>query len=281
MKSLSGSARIAERFAALRRARRRAFIPFVMAGDPSLRITEMMVPTLVEAGADLIELGVPFSDPLADGPTIQRASARALVSGTTLADVLRLVRRVRARCSVPLVLLTYYNLIAHRGVAAFCRQAAVAGVDGVVVPDLPPEEGGELIGAARRTGLATIFLAAPTSTRERVRRVDRATTGFIYYVSVTGTTGARRRLPTELIRAVRQVRRQVRWPVCIGFGISTPAQARRLAAVADGVIVGSAIVGEMERALPRARRRHIGRFVRRLADATHGVGGDDGSSRAV
>ncbi len=270
-KSLTGSARLADRFAALRQAHRRAFIPFIMTGDPSIAITEALIPALVVAGADVIELGVPFSDPLADGPTIQRASARALANGVSLADVLRLVDRVHRHCPVPIVLLTYYNPICQMGAETFCQRAAAAGVSGVIVPDLPPEEGRELIGAARRHGVATVFLLAPTSTPERVRLVDRTATGFIYYVSVTGITGARKQLPQELVQNLHRVRAHVRWPLCVGFGVSTPEQARRIAAAADGVIVGSAIVERME----RSRRSEIVPTVRRLvsllAAATHSI----------
>ncbi len=241
-----------------RRAGGRALIPFVMGGDPDLGTTGALVRALDDAGADVIEVGIPFSDPLADGPVIQASSTRALRAGTTPEQVLALLRRTTPGLRAPVVILTYWNPVLQfgggRGPAAFLRAARASGVAGLVVPDLPTEEGRALQRAARRAGVATVFLAAPTSPRARLRAIARASTGFIYYVSVTGTTGARRHLPPELRRGVRQVKRFTRKPVCVGFGISTPAQARAVGRMADGVIVGSALIRALEAARTRAAR---------------------------
>ncbi|MGH2348875.1 MAG: tryptophan synthase subunit alpha [bacterium] len=233
-------------FAQLRAAGRRAFIPFVVAGDPDLAATERAARALVRAGADLLEVGVPFSDPIADGPVNQRAAHRALLQGVTLADVLDLARRLRPEVTVPVVLLSYYNPILRYGLDRFCTDAAAAGVDGVVVPDLPPEEADGLIAAARPAGVDTIFLLAPTSTDERIRLVADRSTGFIYCVSLTGVTGVRERLSADLDGLVGRIKRLTATPVCVGFGVSTPDQARAVAGVADGVIVGSALVAVLE-----------------------------------
>jgi len=254
-------------FRRLRRQRRTAFIPFVMAGDPSLAQTAALVETLAASGADIIELGVPFSDPLADGPTIQRAAQRALRRRVSLADVLGLVRRLRRRHQVPLVLLTYYNPVYHAGARHVLAAARAAGVDGVIIPDLPAEEAQPLVREARRQGVAAILLAAPTSSPARLRRIVRLASGFIYFVSLTGTTGIRRRLPAELERQVRRLRRLTRLPVCVGFGIATPREARRVAAVADGVIVGSALVRVIERHRRGRLVQAVGRFARQLRQA--------------
>ncbi|MBI4354874.1 MAG: tryptophan synthase subunit alpha [Candidatus Omnitrophica bacterium] len=263
-------------FRQLRREQRKAFIPFVMAGDPSLAQTASLVDALVESGADVVELGVPFSDPLADGPTIQRAAQRALRHQVSLADVLGLVRRLRRRHAVPLVLLTYYNPVYRFGEGAgrgaqgprrFLIAARVAGVDGVIIPDLPAEEARSLVAEARRQRVAAILLAAPTSSPARLTRIVRMSRGFIYFVSLTGTTGARRHLPVELEAQVRRLRRMTRTPVCVGFGIAAPQEARRVARVADGVIVGSALVRVIERHRGRRLKQAVGRFARQLRRA--------------
>lgn len=246
----------------LRRQHRCAIIPFIMGGDPDLETTGALLLALQDAGADLLEVGIPFSDPLADGPTIQAASARALHRGATPAGVLEAIGAVRRRLSVPIVCLSYWNPVLQFGLEAFARRAAQRGVSGLIVPDLPVEEGEPLRQAARRAGIAAIFLAAPTSPPERLRAIARASQGFIYYVSVTGTTGARRRLPQALLHGVRQVKRLTTTPVCVGFGISTPAQAARVARVADGVIVGSALIRAMEGA--RGRSKTLARAARVL-----------------
>jgi tryptophan synthase alpha chain len=226
---------------------RAAFIPFLMAGDPSLEATDTFLEALTAGGADIIELGVPFSDPIADGPTNQRAAVRALAAGAKLSNILELVARHRDRLSVPVVLFTYFNPIHARGIERFAEQAASSGVDGVLCVDLPPEEGErELVPALREQGVDTIFLLAPTSTRDRVGRVARASSGFVYYVSRTGVTGERSALPSDLVRDVKRLRRKLRQPLAVGFGISTPAQVAAVGDMADGVVVGSALVRLVE-----------------------------------
>ncbi|MEM7583122.1 MAG: tryptophan synthase subunit alpha [Acidobacteriota bacterium] len=239
---------IAEVFERCRREKRAAFIPFLTAGDPDLETTAALMQAMADGGADLIELGVPFSDPIADGPVIQRASTRALASGTTLSGILRLVARHRDRLGVPILLFSYFNPIHARGVESFAEQAAASGVDGLLCVDLPPDEGAhqELIPVMRRYGLDTVFLLAPTSTRERFKRVAQYSTGFVYYVTRTGITGDQGELPKELVRETRKLRRKLSQPLAVGFGITTPEQAASLGRVADGVVVGSALVKLIE-----------------------------------
>ncbi len=238
---------IDEVFARCRRERRAAFIPFLTAGDPDLETTADLLQAFVDGGADLIELGVPFSDPIADGPVIQRASARALAAGTTLSKVLRLVARQRDRLGVPIVLFSYFNPIHARGIQAFAEQAATSGVDGVLCVDLPPEEGRrELVPILRRCGLDSIFLLAPTSTRERLREVQQNSSGFVYYVARVGVTGKRDQLPKELFKEAKRVRKKLELPLAVGFGVTTPEQVAALAKVSDGVVVGSELVRLIE-----------------------------------
>ncbi len=234
-------------FAALRARGERALVAYLTAGDPSLAMTGRLVVEAARRGADVIELGIPFSDPLADGPVIQRATQRALAAGVTLPRVLELVREMRGEVSVPLVFLTYYNPILAFGLKAFCRTAAEAGIDGVIVADLPPEEAEPLRAEAVPAGLDLIHLVAPTSTPERMRRIARASEGFIYMVSLTGVTGERAALAPELAHQLRALRSITTKPVCVGFGIGTPEQAAEAGRLADGVIVGSAIVRLVER----------------------------------
>ena len=234
---------IAAAFERARAARRAAFVPYLTAGDPHLDVTAALVLALARAGADVIELGVPFSDPIADGPVNQAAAGRALAAGTTLEGILALAARLRGATRVPLVLFTYFNPVHAYGLARFAEHAAASGIDGVLCVDLPPEEAkGEYLDALARHGLDPVFLLAPTSTRERVRAVARAGRGFVYYVSRTGVTGERAELPRGLAREVAALRRQLRLPVAVGFGISTPEQVAAVARVADGVVVGSALV---------------------------------------
>jgi len=238
---------IANVFATCRAEKRAAFIPYVTAGDPDLSVTADLLRALVAAGADIIELGVPFSDPIADGPVNQRAATRALASGTTLSAILRLVARSRDRLGVPIVLFTYTNPLLARGLDVFAEQAAASGVDGVLCVDLPPEEGDkELVPTLRRQGIDTIFLLAPTSTKARVERVSKSSSGFVYYVSRTGVTGQRDELPKELLRETKKLRRKLSLPLAVGFGISKPQQVASVASVADGVVVGSALVSVVE-----------------------------------
>jgi tryptophan synthase alpha chain len=231
--------------------RRAAFIPFVMAGDPDLGATAELLAALAAAGADLIELGIPFSDPIADGPVNQRAATRALAAGTTVAGILEAVASVRDELGVPVVLFTYFNPIRARGLELFAEQAAASGVDGVLCVDLPPEEAEEAyLPALGRNDLDPIFLLAPTSTTERMKRVGEVSSGFVYYVSRTGVTGERELLTKTLPKEVRRVRRKVKLPVAVGFGISTPEQVAAVGAIADGVVVGSALVRVIEEGGP-------------------------------
>jgi len=264
----SGASEIAEAFARCRAERRAAFIPYLTAGDPDLATTGRLLHALVAGGADLIELGVPFSDPIADGPVNQRAAARALAAGATLGGILRLVAEERDRLGVPVVLFTYYNPVFRRGIESFAEEAAESGVDGVLCVDLPPEEAAELRAALVGRGIDCIFLLAPTSDRSRVRRVAAAATGFVYYVSRTGVTGARDELPPELLRDARRLRRRLKLPLAVGFGISTPEQAAAVGRVADGVVVGSALVRKVEEGVENPQlARVIESEARRLSGA--------------
>jgi tryptophan synthase alpha chain len=234
--------RLDDAFGKLRASGERGLVAYFTAGDPSLDATRMLVREAELQGADVIELGVPFSDPLADGPVIQRAAMRALAGGTSLQRVLETVADLRAEVKVPLVLLTYYNSLVAFGLGPFARAAARAGVDGVIVADLPVEEAGPLAAECAAAGLDLVQLASPTSTVQRLRRIARQSRGFIYLVSLTGVTGARQELPPELSAQIRALRRVTAKPVCVGFGIGTPEQVATVGALADGVIVGSAIV---------------------------------------
>jgi len=238
--------RLAETFAALRARGERALVAYLTAGDPSLAETRPLVLEAARRGADVIELGVPFSDPIADGPVIQRAAGRALVRGTSLARVLETVATLRGETRVPLVLFTYYNPVLAFGLKAFARTAAEAGVDGVIVVDLPLEEAGPLAAEAEGAGLDLVQLVAPTSTPERVRRIARRSRGFIYAVALTGVTGERGELPVDLAGQIRTLRAVTTMPVCVGFGIAKPDQVAAVGRLADGVIVGSAIVRLIE-----------------------------------
>ena len=233
--------RISETFAALRSRSEVALIPYITAGDPDLATTFHLVHELARQGADLIELGIPFSDPMADGPTHQRAAERALRSGTSIARVLDLAQNLRRTQTVPLILFTYYNLVFRYGGERFARDARQAGVDGVLCVDLPPEEADELKRETDRQDLDLIFLLAPTSSLSRVRTVLTRARGFVYYVAVTGVTGARATLPPDLSEMVRRIRAISPVPVGVGFGISSPEQAAEVASVADAVIVGSVL----------------------------------------
>jgi tryptophan synthase alpha chain len=233
--------RIAEKFAELRARDEVALIPFIVAGDPDLGRTARLVLELEARGADLIELGVPFSDPMADGPANQRAAARGLAAGATIPAILAMVAELRKRTQIPLVLFGYYNPIHHYGNARLCADAARAGIDGLLIVDLPPEEAGELAVSARANQLDIIYLLAPTTPLERSRVIARSATGFLYYVAVTGVTGARAGLAADLASNVRNLRTITKLPIGVGFGISTPAQAREVAGFADAVVVGSAI----------------------------------------
>ena len=238
--------RIDKKFQELRDQGATAFMPYLCAGDPNPELTSKLLLTLEEAGADLIELGVPFSDPIADGPTVQRASERALTHHISLQEILEMVATVRTQTDIPIALMSYYNPIFRMGEDAFCKAAQDAGVDGVIIPDLPPEQAQSLLVIAQRYNLATIFLVAPTSPPERMQLITSVSTGFVYCVSVTGVTGARAMLSDEIAPMIAELRKHTDKPISVGFGVSTPNQATQIAQIADGVIVGSAIINVVE-----------------------------------
>src|SRR6201993_1912287 len=242
------STRISKRFAELRAAGELGIVAYITAGDPSLDATLEFVLALADAGADVIELGVPFSDPVADGPTIQRASERALKAGASLAGVLELVRRIRESSQVPLVLFTYFNPILQMGLEKFAVAATQAGADGVLVTDLTPEESEDYRRIVRARGLDTIFLAAPTSTDDRLQKIAACSSGFLYLISRTGVTGAKDALPDDLPALLRRARAVTQLPIAVGFGISLPGHVSVLGGLADAAVVGSALVSEIEKA---------------------------------
>ena len=257
--------RITETFATLKRDNRRAFIPFITAGDPDLETTSKLIVELARAGAAIIELGVPFSDPMADGPVIQRASERALGRGFGLAEILETVSGARKETDVPIVLFSYFNPLLQFGIEKLADQAKQAGVDGVLVTDLVPEEAAEFASLLRTRDLDMIFLVAPTSTDKRLQLVAERASGFIYAVSRAGITGAREDISAEAEKLVERVRRFADLPVAVGFGISTPEQVRDVWRYADAAVVGSAIVAEIERATsPDEAISRVGAFARRL-----------------
>ena len=260
--------RLGTTFERLKAKGEKALIAYVMAGDPTLEDTETYVQQLATAGADVIELGVPFSDPIADGPVIQQAAERALRSGTTLKKILTTVRSLRTKTQVPLVLMAYYNSIFRYGEAAFCRDAVAAGVDGLIVPDMPPDEAGTIHPLAEAAGLDVIFLLAPTSTARRETAVARLSRGFIYYVSLTGITGAKLTDKADVEKKVREIRGYTKTPVAVGFGIATPDDVREVARIADGVIVGSALVKLIAEGSHAAVSDHLSSFTRSLKSAT-------------
>ena len=259
--------RIDHRFAALRAENRAAFIAFVMAGDPDAKRSLEIVRGLPGAGVDLIELGMPFTDPMADGPSIQTAGQRALASGQTLHDTLEMVRAFReGDGDTPIILMGYYNPIYSRGVERFLAAAKEAGIDGLIIVDLPPEEDEELCLPAARAGLHFIRLATPTTDDRRLPAVLKNTSGFVYYVSITGITGAAAAVADEVGPEVARIKRATDLPVCVGFGVRTPESAARIARVADGVVVGSAIVDQIGDGKSPAA---VLEFVRALAEGAH------------
>jgi tryptophan synthase alpha chain len=264
--------RIDATFDQLKKRGQAALIPFVTAGDPDFPTTLKILQALEEGGADCIELGIPFSDPTADGPTIQRSSERALKKGVSLPRILRLVRKFRRTSKIPIVLFGYFNPIFHYGLEDFCRAAARAGADGILCVDLPPEESAELKRWTDAEGLDLIFLLSPTSGPDRVELVARKARGFIYYVSITGVTGARQALDDRLRAQVARVGRATSLPVGVGFGISTPKQAAWIAGFADAAVVGSALVERIEKAKGSAEKaRRAGAFVSELKRAMQQV----------
>jgi len=261
--------RITDCFAALRQRGEAALVPYIMAGDPDLDATRAVIHAAVAAGADLLELGVPFSDPTADGPVIQRAGARALRRGTSLRQILEMVADLRhGGLEMPIVLFGYYNPIFHYGPAQLAEDAAQAGIDGLLVVDLPPEEADELHIPARAVGLDIIFLLAPTSDERRVRAVLRKASGFVYFVSMTGITGTQAIKTGEVRRLVETLRVRCRLPIGVGFGITTPMEAAEVASYADAAVVGSAIVRLIEKNDGRPNAAEdVGAFIRSLKEA--------------
>ncbi len=249
-----------------------ALIAYITVGYPSIEATSKVVPLLASSGCDIVELGIPFSDPLADGTTIQKASFCALQNGVTPALCLEVAKQLSQVVDIPLVFMTYFNPVFNYGLEKFCGACAKSGVDGLIIPDLPPEEGSELEAITRRHGIDLIYLLAPTSTKERIVLVAEKSRGFIYLVSVTGITGVRDRLPVDLAAFVARVKEVTTQPLCVGFGISTPEQAVRVARIADGVIVGSRIIQLME---AEDNFTSVGNFIRELRQALDDLPAED------
>ena len=254
--------RISKTFRQLQQEGKKALIPFITAGYPDLSTTEKLILEMERNGADLLELGVPFSDPMADGPVIQYSSERSLTRGTTLKMILDLVKKIRRKTSIPIILMGYYNPFFTYGLKRFFEDARRAGVDGVLVVDLPPEEAGEMKTHADHAGLDLIFLLAPTSDDNRIKLIVKHATGFIYYVSITGVTGIRSQLDRDIRKQVQKIKKIASIPIGVGFGISTPRQAHMVAQWADAVVVGSAIIKTIrDSKTPGAIVRNVGQFV--------------------
>lgn len=260
--------RIAMTFRRLKKANEAALVPYVTVGYPSLKVTRQLVPVLARQGADLIELGVPFSDPLADGATVQRASHAALANGITLADCFLVASEARRQNEVPLLFMSYYNPIYRHGVERFAAECAASGVDGLIVPDLPPEEAGDLKAACVAENIDLIFLLAPTSTEERIRRVAEMASGFIYCVSLVGVTGARAELSSGIGDLLERVRHHTDLPLVVGFGLSTPDHVRVVSKIADGAVVASALINLIETLPEDEILLGASEFVRELKEAT-------------
>ena len=273
--------RIGRKFRELRARREAALIPFIVAGDPDMERTKLLVRELEARGADLIELGVPFSDPMADGPANQRALQRGMNAGASLAAILALVSELRKETEIPLILFGYFNPILHYGCERLCADAAKAGVDGLLVVDLPPEESPELARPARAAGLDLIYLLAPTTPIERSRKIARAASGFLYYVSVMGVTGARTALSADLETRVRELRSVTDLPIGVGFGVSTPEHAHEVASFADAVVVGSAVSLVIEKHVNSPDLvAAVGNFIGGLKAAMRSARAGDGAAAA-
>ncbi len=261
--------RIEKKFKALKKEGKKALVVFITAGDPSLKMTGELIGTLEKAGVDLIELGVPFSDPLADGPVIQEASNRSLKRHTTLRKILALVKKARRKSSTPILLMSYLNPILAMGPAHFAKAARDSGVDGLIVPDLPPDEEKDIRALMRRNGVDLVYLLAPTSTGARRRLIVGASRGFIYYVSLTGVTGAHHLVTESVRKNISAIKKMTALPVCVGFGVSDPARAKQVSKIADGVIVGSALVNTLAAHLHLNAEAFAKKFVRPFAKAIH------------
>ena len=262
--------RIDKKFKELRKKKEKAVILFITAGDPDLKKNEKLVLAFEKDGVDLIELGVPFSDPLADGPVIQASSERSLKQGTNLRKILTLVKNIRRNSQIPLILMSYINPILSYGVTSFSRDAKAAGVDGVILPDVPVEEGREFRRVLRKANLDLIYLLAPTSTAARKKKVAQASRGFIYFVSMTGVTGGKNAMLASVGKDVRSIKKISRLPVCVGFGISTPLQAKTMSRVSDGIIVGSAVVRALHEHKALSAEAFSKKFISPLVKAVKG-----------
>ncbi|MCK5235394.1 MAG: tryptophan synthase subunit alpha [Deltaproteobacteria bacterium] len=271
MNKQSAGNRLKDTFDDLKRRGKKGLITFVTAGDPSIKETEKIVLELSKSGADIIELGIPFSDPMADGPTIQASSERALKKHVNVASVLKLIANLRKKTEVPIVLFGYYNPVFSYGLKKFARDAKKAGADGVLIVDLPPEESLDLKGELNGHGLDLIYLLTPTSDKSRIRMINKLASGFIYYVSLTGVTGARVGLPRGVEASIRNIKKQIKLPLAVGFGISNAANARDVARHADAVVVGSAIINTIDtaRKTKTSITSKVGTFVRSLKKGTN------------
>lgn len=257
--------RIGKKFQELKSRGAKAFIPFIMAGDPDLETTIRLVPELERAGSHIVEFGIPFSDPVADGPVIQRAGSRALIHRYSISDYLRAIEAIRKRTEVPLLLFSYFNPILQYGLETLARDARAAGADGILVTDIIPEEADQYCACMEANEVDCVFLAAPTSGEDRVARIAKCSSGFVYVVSRTGVTGVQQQLSGSVAPTVERVRKFTKLPVAVGFGISRPEQVQAVWDISDGAVVGSAIVAEMERtANPQEIPTQIGKFCRWL-----------------
>jgi len=260
--------RIDAKFRELAARREKALILFITAGDPSLKKNEELALAFEKEGVDFLEIGVPFSDPMADGPVIQAASMRSLAKKTNLRQILELVRRIRRRSELPLLLMSYLNPVLRYGLERFAKDAKAAGVDGLIFPELPPDEGREISATMTKHGIHVVYLLAPTSPPDRVKLVTRASRGFVYYVSITGVTGAaRQKAAPSIVEHLSKARKVSKLPVCVGFGVSTPGDAARMGKISDGVIVGSAIVKAIDANPKLSAGAFAAKFVRPLAAA--------------
>lgn len=265
--------RIDRAFTGLKKEKKKAFISYVTAGDPDLETTEKIVVELQRNGVDIVEIGIPFSDPIADGPVIQKAVQRSLLAGCTVDGVFNMVKNIRRKVSLPIVFMTYYNIVYCRGIKKFIKQAVNCGADGLIVPDLPLEESGELLSLASAEGFKVILLTAPTTPPARFKKIASASQGFLYHVSVVGVTGARGSLSNEIEKDLTTLRKLSKKPLCVGFGVSSPEQASYVARLSDGVIVGSAIISIVEKNLGNKKEipGKVGLFAGKIATAVHSV----------
>lgn len=262
--------RIDEKFKELKKKSRKAFIAYVTCGDPDLKTTKEIIITLSKSGVDIIELGVPFSDPLADGPTIQVASERALKNKISLKDILKFAKHLRSSVDIPLVIMSYYNPIFHYGIRNFIGDLKRSGLDGIIIPDLPPQEASQIELFARKADLATIYFIAPTSQDVRIKKIINHSKGFIYYVSLTGVTGTRKSLPLEIKKDIKKIKTLTKKPICVGFGISNAVQAKEISKISDGIIIGSAIIEKINNAKSKKQMlEDIKSFASNIAKAVH------------